>query len=68
MSEAYVVHCDHCNADITFINDRKAHRIRVLSENRSLVNNDMPIPDLPELDVAMNFFDLAHLKEWINAL
>lgn len=62
MSESISVHCDQCHSDISSGNPDHPYRLRLIEEARAGVqangNN--------ELQSAMNFCSLAHLKHWLE--
>lgn len=65
MSESYVMHCDHCNADITLQDADNLYCMRVIEEYRR--PSPHPSVESPkELDRHYNFCNLNHLSEWIK--
>ncbi len=65
MTESYIVHCDHCQCDITHTTEEKAFRLRLMEEGRVPASDSFPM--VKELDRYMNFCNLNHLKDWLNA-
>jgi hypothetical protein len=65
MSESYSVYCDQCHADISVVSSNASYRIRLIEEDRQPA--EMHASNNRELMRFMNFCNLSHLKEWLEA-